>query len=225
MFQNNTNNKEGEALDTSNYDIGRIAEKKELVETILKLTIETQETHFTAPGQYSIIRIPDTDIEGPYTVCEYDGKRFTIVFRTTEEVSCKLATLELGDKVEIKTGLGNGYDVESIPDGAVLLADTTGIPQMLGLLRELLMRGKDCRLVLGYSSSSKMFMVDTFRNFCNNIEILTADGSNGREGHAYDGIRNADYVCAAGSVEMFGNLGKKAKAGQFNIDGMNVSKW
>ena len=212
-------------LDNSHYEIGKIVEKKVLVEGILKMTIETAETHFTAPGQYAVLRRKGSEDECSYTVAEYDGKRFTVVFRTDDESEGSIGHAELGEEIEIQTGLGNGYDVAEIPDGALLLADTTGIPQMLGLLRELLMRGKDCRLILGYSTKDRVFMVDTFRNLCNNIEILTADGSNGRQGRAHDGFRKADYVCAAGSVEMLDNIAKKASAGQFNLDGMNVTKW
>ena len=207
------------------FELGRIVEKKPLVEGILKFTIETAETHFTAPGQYAELRLTDSENEGVFIVSEYDGKRFTTVFKTDGNRYSEISKLELGDKLEVRTGLGNGYDVEAIPDGAVVMADTTGIPQMLGLLRELLMRGKECRLILGYASKDQVFMMPQFRNLCNNIEVLTADGSNGRQGRAYDGIRKAEYVVAAGSVEMLDNLATKADAGQFNLDGMNVTKW
>ena len=207
------------------FESGRIVEKKLLVDGVMKFTIETAETHFTAPGQYAELRLCGTEDEGVFIVSEYDGKRFTTVFKMDGKPYASISQLELGDKLEIRTGLGNGYDVEAIPDGAVVLADTTGIPQMLGLLRELLMRGKECRLILGYETKDHVFMMPQFRNLCNNIEVLTADGSNGRQGHAYDGIRNADYVVAAGSVEMLDNLARKAEAGQFNLDGMNVTKW
>ena len=207
------------------FESGKIVEKKLLVEGIMKFTIQTDETHFTAPGQYAELRKVDSEDEGVFTVSEYDGKRFTVVFRIEGSPYTEIAELELGDAIEVSTGLGNGYDVASIPDGAVILADTTGIPQMLGLLRELLMSGKECSLILGYESKDHIFMMPQFRNLCNNIEILTADGSNGRQGRAYDGIRHAEYVVAAGSVEMLDNIAKKADAGQFNLDGMNVTKW
>ena len=212
-------------MDNINFEVGKIVEKKLLVDGIMKFTIETAETHFTRPGQYAELRLAGSEDEGAFIVSEYDGKRFTTVFKIEGNLYENIAALELGDKLEIRTGLGNGYDVDDIPDGAVILADTTGIPQMLGLLRELLMRGKECRLILGYETKDHVFMMPQFRNLCNNIEVLTADGSNGRQGRAYDGIRKADYVVAAGSVEMLDNLAKKADAGQFNLDGMNVTKW
>lgn len=213
-------------MDNFGFEVGKIVEKKLLVDGILKFTIETAETHFTRPGQYAEMRLIGSEEEDAFIVSEYDGKRFITVFKIDgSKVHEEIAKLELGDKLEIRTGLGNGYDVDSIPDNAVILADTTGIPQMLGLLRELLMRGKECKLILGYESKDHVFMMPQFRNLCNNIEVLTADGSNGRQGRAYDGVRKADYVVAAGSVEMLDNLAKKATAGQFNLDGMNVTKW
>jgi dihydroorotate dehydrogenase electron transfer subunit len=117
----------------------------------------------------------------------------------------------------VQTGLGNGYDVDLIPDGTILAADEDGIPEMLGLARELLMHGKNCRLVLGYSSKKDIFMLDAFRNLVNEIEVLTIDGSNGREGTPSDAIRKADYVCASGSAEMLRKLAAKTEDGQFSV--------
>ena len=189
------------------------------------MTFEIDTCNFTAPGQYSIIKLKDSDDEGAFTACEYDSNRFTIVYKVTNDITRSLSKLNLGDTVEIQTGLGTGYDIDSIPDGVVLVADESGIPGMLGLLRALVMRGKDCRLVLGYSTKDKIFMIDVFRNLCSNIEILTQDGSNGRQGTADEGIRKVEYVCAAGSIDMLDKLAKKSENGQFNLDGMNVTKW
>lgn len=189
------------------------------------MTFETDSCMFSAPGQYAIIKVIDTNNECSFTVCEYDSRRFTVVYHVNDDASEELAALTVGDTVEIITGLGNGYDVDIIPRGAVLVADANGVPGMLGLLRELLVRGTDCRLVLGYPSKDEVFMIDTFRNLCSNIEVLTKDGSNGRQGNADDGIRKVDYVCASGSIDMLDRLAKKASAGQFNLDGMNVTKW
>lgn len=203
----------------------KIVEKKILVEGVVKMTFETEKCNFTAPGQYATIKIDENGLECSFTVCEYDSNRFTLVFRVSDDASEELSAKELGDIIQVETGLGNGYVVDIIPDEAVLVADSNGVPGMLGLLRELIMKGKSCRLVLGYPSKDGTFMIDTFRNLCSNIEVLTADGSNGRQGNADDGIRKVDYVCASGSIDMLDRLAKKAKAGQFNLDGMNVTKW
>lgn len=209
----------------SNYINGTLVEKKLLVEDVMKMTFEVEECHFTAPGQYANIRVKDSDLDGDYNMSEYDSKRFTVVYRIFDQASMELALLELCDSVELITGLGNGYSVDEIPSDAVIVADGLGIPQMLGLAKELLMQGKDYRIVLGFPSKDQVFMIPFFQNLCSNIEILTLDGSNGRQGRADDAIRNVDYVCASGSIEMLDRLSKKAKSGQFNVDGSNVVKF
>jgi len=194
---------------------GVVAENRVLAPGIHKVTIKIDDCHFTHPGQYAII-----EHEGrrdPFTVCEYDGSRFTVVFKPNDDFSGHLADLPVGTEVKAATGLGNGFDVDAVPDGAYLVADTRGIPQMLSLAREMLMSGKKCKLVLSYDSKEEIFMTDSFRNLCSEMEILTADGSNGRQGNADDGVRKADYACASGSKEMLRNLASKVSEGQFNM--------
>ena len=216
---------EDTTLNTEFIKQGNIVEIRELAQGIFKVTIETTDCNFKGPGQYAIVGVPDSNLERAYSVSEYDSRRFTIVIKNDNPCSEKISEMQIGDVLDVETGLGDGFDVDAIPNRAVLVADTSGIPQMLGLLRELLMQGKVCSLVLGYPSKSSIYMVDTFSTLCNNIEILTADGSNGRMGYAYDAVRNAEYVCAAGSVSMLEKLTGKAEAGQYNIDGMNLIKW
>ena len=206
--------------------IGRIIENRELAKGVHKIRVKTEAAAmFSAPGQYAKVGIPGTDMEGSFPISEYDSARFTIVFNEDSPVAKKLITLQTGDEVSAVAGLGEGFDIDAIPNKALLVADTTGIPQMLGLVRELLMRGKTCSLVLGFPSKDSIYMVDTFSNLCNNIEIVTADGSNGRQGYAYDVVRKAEYVCAAGSAEMLDKLTSKAAAGQFDLDGLSLTKW
>jgi len=205
-------------------NVGKIVICKQIVEGLYVMTIETGACNFTRPGQYAEIKLIGTDLERAYPISEYDSKRFTFYFRTENKCSEELVKLPLEAEVEVETGLGDGFDVDSIPDGVVLAADTYGIAQMLGLMRSLLIQGKSCSLVLGYTTKSSVFMTETFSNLCSNIEIFTADGSNGREGGAADGVRNVDYVCAAGSIGMLDKLTEKAKHGQYN-DGMNITVW
>ena len=79
------------------------------------------------------------------------------------------------------------------------------------------MRGTDCRLILSYPSKKDIYMLESFRNLVNEIEVLTLDGSNGREGRASDAVRHASYICAGGSLGMLRSLADKADAGQFSL--------
>lgn len=196
----------------------RVVFRTELAPDIYKMTFDTKECGFTGPGQYALIKVGDQS--RPYQVCDYDSNRYTIVFRADGRGGGKLMELEYGDEVESITGLGRGFDVDSIPDGAVLVADSMGITEMLELARVLLTRGRSFRAVLGYADKDSIYMVDSFKNICNELEVLTLDGSNGRRGMASDGVRNVAYVCASGSPAMLKALSEKAQAGQFSLSEM-----
>lgn len=193
----------------------RVAHKDRLARDVYKITFDTDECKFRRPGQFAMIETGGT--VRPYPVCDYDSRRFTVVFRTDGEDGTQLLNAEIGTEVGALTGLGNGFDVDAVPDGAFLVADSAGIPEMLELARSLLTRGKNFKAVLGYPTKQDIFMVDSFRNICNEIEVLTLDGSNGREGTPADVIRDADYVCASGSLSMLKKLVLRCKEGQFSL--------
>lgn len=196
------------------------AQKEKLADDIYKMTFRTDETRFTGPGQYARFDL-GTHTEA-YQVCDYDSRRFTVVYRESEEVRFALSELGFGAVVKAETGLGNGFDVDAVPNGAYLVADSMGVSEMLELARCMLTRGKSYKVVLGYSSKSEIFMVDSFRNICNEIEVLTLDGSNGRQGAPSDVIRKADYICASGSAATLKALASKCKEGQFSISSLLI---
>jgi len=194
---------------------GKIVQNDNLVRNIHKMTFDMGESDFSLPGQYAMIEADG--IRRPYQVCDFDSSRFTIVFPAEDECSRRLAALKPGDDALITTGLGNGFDLDAMPDEVCLVADDLGIPEMLGLARSLLMRGKTCRLILSYSSKKDIYMLESFRNLVSEIEVLTLDGSNGREGRASDAVRHAPYICAGGSLEMLRSLADKSDDGQFSL--------
>lgn len=194
---------------------GKIVQNDNLVRNIHKMTFDMGECDFSLPGQYAMIEAGG--IRRPYQVCDFDSNRFTIVFPVEDEESRRLASMRPGEEALITTGLGNGFDLDAMPGEVVLVADDLGIPEMLGLARSLLMRGTDCRLILSYPSKKDIYMLESFRNLVNEIEVLTLDGSNGREGRASDAVRHASYICAGGSLGMLRSLADKADAGQFSL--------
>lgn len=196
----------------------KVSHREKLARDIYKMTFETDNCRFTGPGQYALIKTCGEF--RPYQMCDYDCDRFTIVFKADNKFGRELASLEYGDELETQTGLGRGFDVEAIPDDTMLVADSMGVSEMLELSRALLMKGKRFKMVLGYPTKDSMYMVDSFRNICNELEVLTLDGSNGREGMASDAVRNAVYICASGSPAMLKSLSGKTIDGQFSLSGM-----
>lgn len=199
-------------------EVSRIIENKKLAEGIYKMTLETEESKFTRPGQFAMIGVPGKFLRRPISVCDYDSDRYTIIYKVVGEGTEILSKMEPGEIVDSITGCGNGYDVDAIPDGAYLVAGGIGIPPMLGLMKELIMQGKSAKVVLGFNTKDDFFLIDEFRYLCENIEILTADGSNGRQGFVTDAFARAEYACACGPTGMLKALDPKVEKGQFSLE-------
>jgi dihydroorotate dehydrogenase electron transfer subunit len=196
---------------------GKLVSNDILVRNIHRMTFDMGECEFEQPGQYA--NLEAGGIGGPFQVCDFDSNRFTIVFPVIDKVSEVLASLKTGEEAIITTGLGNGFDLYKVPDEVTLVAHDVGIPEMLGLVRRLLVLGKKCKLILGYPSKDDIYMLDSFTNLVNEIEIVTLDGSNGRQGGPADVVKHAPYVCASGSLQMLRDLAAKVDEGQFSLSG------
>ncbi len=195
-----------------------ILENKMLADGIYRLTLETEECSFTAPGQFAMIKVPDKFLRRPISVSTYDSDRYVLIYKVVGEGTRILSRMEPGEKVSSLTGLGNGYDVNAIPDNSTLIGGGIGIPPMLGLAQSLITAGKKCRVILGFNTEKEIFLVDDFRNFTDDITIMTADGSYGEKGFVTDAVDTLDYACACGPLKMLQALDPKVKAGQFSLE-------
>lgn len=193
----------------------KIVSNDKLTQDVHMMTFEMEKCNFKRPGQYAIVEAGG--LKRPYQVCSYDSNRFTIVFKKDGGESSKLADLKSGTEIEADTGLGKGFEYEYLPEEVHLVADETGISEMFGLARGLLVRGIKSKLLVSFPSKDSIYMVDSFRNLVSEIEVLTEDGSNGREGRASEGVRNANYVLACGSMDMLRDLNSRCENGQFSF--------
>lgn len=200
----------------------KIVSNDQVASGIHMMTFEMADCDFKRPGQYAIVEAGG--LRRPYPICTYDSNRFTIVFNDNGSESSKLSDLKPGTETKVKTGLGNGFNLESIPGEVYLVADETGIPEMLGMARSLLVLGIKSKLYVSFPDKERIYMLDSFRNLVGEIEVLTEDGSNGREGRASDAVRNADYVFASGSKEMLKDLAGRCKRGQFSFSSCALEK-
>ena len=193
----------------------KVEKKDKLVNNIFKMTFDAGRSGFKKPGQYAMIEARGR--RKPYQVCEFDSNRFTIVFEADDDISKDLSELKVGDEVVIEGGLGTGFAPDDTPDEVCIVANGMGIAEMIGVARSMLMRGKRCKTVLEYPSKSEIFLLESFKNLVNEIEVVTVDGSNGREGTAADVVKQDDYVLAGGTLDMLKKLSEKVTSGQFSL--------
>ena len=109
-----------------------------------------------------------------------------------------------GGKLDILTGLGNGYDMSKAGEHTLLVGGGVGVPPLYMLARLLRGEGKKVTVILGFNTKSEIFYEEEFKALGCDVRVATADGSYGIKGfvtNALDGI-DAEYFYTCGPEPM-----------------------
>lgn len=200
------------------YKKSLILDNEEIAGGIFKMTLESEGQEFDSPGQFAMIDIPGKFLRRPISVSSFDSERYTLIYKVVGEGTDILSKMERNRNIDVITGLGTGYDLNKIPDDATLVGGGIGIPPLLSLVKNLIMQGKRCKVILGYNTKEEIFLKDEFSNFARELKIITRDGSFGDKGLVTDLIDNEKYICSCGPIGMLKEVAKKANAGQFSLE-------
>jgi len=98
-------------------------------------------------------------------------------------------------KLDVLTGLGNGYDTSLSGDKPLLIGGGVGVPPMYRLAKNLLAEGKHPVVILGFNTASEVFYKEEFEKLGAEVHVATADGSMGVKGFVTDVVKTIpDYT-------------------------------
>lgn len=149
---------------------------------------------FSAPGQFLNIKLDGFFLRRPISVCDYDENSITIIYKTVGKGTEKMSGMKEGEKLDILTGLGNGFDTQKSGTEPVVIGGGAGIPPMYKLAKELIAQGKTVSAILGFNGSDEVFYADEFKKIGAEVYITTVDGSVGKKGFVTDALKNIDYT-------------------------------
>lgn len=160
----------------------------------------------TRAGQFVNLEIEGKYLRRPISVCDYDKERLLLLYDVVGSGTEILSGYREGSRINVLTGLGNGFNEDIECKAPVLLGGGIGCAPLLNLAKKLKGKGKDVRVVLGFNTASDIVMKeDLLREGIEPI-ICTVDGSAGEKGFVTDGMRNkgleADYFYACGPMPM-----------------------
>ena len=182
-----------------------IVSNKALTDVVYKMVLEGDTSAITNCGQFVDLRLPEKYLRRPISVCDYDETPLTLIYKVVGSGTEIMASLPVGTKLDILTGLGNGYDTTLSGDRPVLVGGGVGVPPMFNLCKKLLAEGKRPQVVLGFNTAGEIFLADEFRALGAEVYIATADGSVGTKGFVTDVIKNLGYTYfySCGPMPMF----------------------
>ena len=144
-------------------------------------------------GQFVNIQLSGLFLRRPISVCDYDGQTLTIVYKVVGKGTAQMAAMVPGEKLDILTGLGNGYDLTLSGDHPVLLGGGVGVPPMYNLAKKLREQGKTVSVILGFNTKSEIFYEEEFKALGCQVTVTTVDGSYGKKGFVTDALPE-DYT-------------------------------
>lgn len=176
----------------ANYQgIMKIISKKELVKDVYEFVLEGEAAKYiSAPGQFINIKINDSlqpYLRRPMSICDYTDTTITTIFKVVGEGTKILSQKNIGETLDCLTGLGNGF-IDLDCKKALVIGGGLGVPPMYKIVKDLVAKGIDVSVVLGFGSSKDIFYQEEF-SYLAPTYIATMDGSVGVKGTVIDAIK------------------------------------
>lgn len=201
--------------------IFEIVSNEALTKDVYRMVLSGDTSAITAPGQFVEIALPGKFLRRPISVNAWGENSLTLIYKVVGHGTEQMALLPTGTRLDLLTGLGNGYDTTPSGDTPVLVGGGVGVPPLYGLCKALLSQGKHPAVVLGFNKAEEIFLAEEFRALGVQVHIATADGSVGTRGFVTDVLKALpySYFYACGPLPMFKAMeAVVSTAGQYSME-------
>ena len=165
-----------------------VKENTPLTKDVMKMVLEGETSAITASGQFVNIALEGKFLRRPISVCDYDDSTLTIIYKVVGKGTAQMKDMVPGQKLDLLTGLGNGYDLSCAGEYPVLLGGGVGVPPMYNLAKKLVAMGKTVTVILGFNTASEVFYEEQFKALGCVVTVTTVDGSYGVKGFVTDAL-------------------------------------
>ena len=172
-----------------------IQSNEKLTDSVCKMVLAGDTSAITASGQFVNIRLNGFFLRRPISVCDYDAETLTILYKVVGKGTEAMSRMKPNHKLDILTGLGNGYDTSVSGDKPLLIGGGVGVPPMYRLAKNLLAEGKKPVVILGFNTAAEVFYQEEFEALGAEVHVATAGGSVGTKGFVTDVVKTIpDYT-------------------------------
>ncbi len=198
-----------------------IKENLPLTDCVWLMRMEGDTSEITAAGQFVNIRLDGLYLRRPISVFDCKEGELSIIYKVVGKGTEQMTAYTEGKKLDVLTGLGNGYDLSKVGDRPLLVGGGVGVPPLYYLAKRLIAEGKKPEIIVGFNTESEIFGVEFFRELGLNVTITTVDGSRGIKGFVTDALGEIDYdyICTCGPEPMLKALYRATEcSGQYSFE-------
>ncbi len=174
--------------------IFEIISNKPIADNTYEMVLKGDTGDITKPGQFVNIKLDGFFLRRPISVCDCENDMLTLIYKVVGHGTEKMAVMQAKEKLDILTGLGNGYDISKSGDAPLLIGGGVGVPPMYMLAKELIAEGKKPTVILGFNKRSEVFYEEEFSALGIKTIVTTADGSYGVKGFVTDALKDISYT-------------------------------
>lgn len=171
-----------------------ITENRPLTKSVYLMRLLGDTSDITAPGQFVNLKLDGFFLRRPISVCDSENGILTLIYKVVGKGTEYMSTLPIGKKLDILTGLGNGYDLTASGDKPLLVGGGVGVPPLYKLAKELIKAGKTVTVILGFNTQNEVFWEEEFTNIGAKTIVATVDGSCGVRGFVTDAMKDVEYT-------------------------------
>lgn len=198
-----------------------IIENTALTKDVWRMALSGDTSAMTAPGQFVEISLEGFFLRRPISVCDYDEKSITLIYKVVGQGTDAMASLTPGTELDLLTGLGNGFDPALAGDAPLLVGGGVGVPPLFHLAKRLLAQGTVPVVILGFNKAEEIFYADEFEKLGAHVIVTTVDGSVGVQGFVTNALpERISYVYTCGPMPMLKALYKATEgvSGQYSLE-------
>ena len=197
-----------------------VTENTALTPFLNKMVLKGDVSDIERAGQFINIALDGFYLRRPLSVFDKSEDTVSVIFKKVGKGTESLAQKRAGDKLDILTGLGNGYDTSLSGDKPLLIGGGVGIPPLYLLAKELIYQNKNVTVIMGFNKKDEIFCEKDFLKLGCKVIITTVDGSYGIKGFVTDAIgADYSYFYTCGPEPMLKAVYKATKTeGQFSIE-------
>ena len=200
--------------------IFKISLNEKLVDNVYKMVLIGDTSDITACGQFINIQLDGLYLRRPISVCDCDENSVTIIYKVVGKGTEQMSQMNIGEELDVLTGLGNGYDLSLSGNDPVLLGGGVGVPPLYMTAKKLIAEGKNVSVILGFNTASEVFYEQEFKNLGCAVTVTTVDGSYGVKGFVTNAYpQNYTYFYTCGPEPMLKAIYKTAAtSGQMSFE-------
>ncbi len=183
-----------------------IRSNEPLTSSVWRMVLEGDTQWISRPGQFVNIELTGRYLRRPISISDYDDQTITLVYKVVGGGTAQMSRMQAGERLDVLTGLGNGFDPTVDTQKPLLVGGGVGVPPLYHLCKVLRSVGKPVTVILGFNKADEIFYQQEFEALGATVYVATADGSVGVKGFVTDVLREKqvdyDYFYTCGPLPM-----------------------